>query len=50
MTTNKQDFINYLNESRRVVEQWPTWKQESLKAAQGNSRSSSPPIREREKS
>jgi hypothetical protein len=50
MTSNKQDFINYLNESRRVVEQWPTWKQESLKAAQANSRSPNPPPRDREKS
>ncbi|VVP33295.1 hypothetical protein PS850_04514 [Pseudomonas fluorescens] len=49
MNSNKQDFINYLNESRRVVEQWPTWKQESLKAAQGSSRSPSSPPREREK-
>ena len=49
MSSKKQDFINYLNESRRVVEQWPTWKQESLKASQGSPRSPSPP-REREKS
>lgn len=50
MNSNKQDFINHLNESRRVVEQWPTWKQESLKAAQGSLRSPSPAPREREKS
>lgn len=49
MTSNKQEFINHLHESRRVVEQWPAWKQESLKAAQGSLRASVP-SREREKS
>jgi hypothetical protein len=49
MTTNKQEFLNHLSESRRVVEQWPDWKQESLKASHGSSRASPPP-REREKS
>lgn len=33
MTPNKEEFLNHLAESRRTVEQWPSWKQEALKAS-----------------
>jgi len=49
MDSKKQDFLNHLYESRRIVEQWPTWKQEAVKAIQGTSGSPSPRGREREK-
>lgn len=32
MTGDKQDFLRYLEDCRKKVEQWPTWKQEALKA------------------
>lgn len=32
MSGNKQDFLRHLDNCRKSVEQWPTWKQEALKA------------------
>ncbi|WP_248918740.1 hypothetical protein [Pseudomonas entomophila] len=32
MSGNKQDFLRYLDACRKEVEQWPSWKQEALKA------------------
>ncbi|MFK0268475.1 hypothetical protein D3C81_2139950 [compost metagenome] len=32
MSGAKQDFLRYLDDCRKKVEQWPTWKQEALKA------------------
>ncbi|PVZ39334.1 hypothetical protein [Pseudomonas sp. CC120222-01a] len=32
MNGSKQDFLRYLDDCRKKVEQWPTWKQEALKA------------------
>lgn len=37
MGKNRQDFLRHLEESRRSVEQWPSWKQEALKASSKNS-------------
>lgn len=37
MSKNRQDFLRHLEESRRNVEQWPSWKQEALKASSKNS-------------
>lgn len=49
MATNKQAFLNHLAQSRRVVEQWPQWKQDVLKAAPESSVVSAlvspPPVR-----
>lgn len=44
MTPTKEDFLNHLAESRRTVEQWPSWKQEALKASPQHSNSSSVPV------
>lgn len=33
MSRNDSAFLNHLAESRREVEQWPAWKQDSLKAS-----------------
>lgn len=41
MNRNKSDFLNHLAESRREVEQWPVWKQDSLKASQRDADGSS---------
>jgi len=32
MSGAKQDFLRYLDDCRKKVEQWPSWKQEALKA------------------
>lgn len=33
MAGTRQDFLRHLDESRRDVEKWPSWKQEALKAS-----------------
>ncbi len=42
MSGNRQDFLRHLDESRRNVEQWPSWKQEALKASSRDSSASNP--------
>ncbi len=32
MSGAKQEFLRYLDDCRKKVEQWPAWKQEALKA------------------
>ncbi|MGN8139803.1 hypothetical protein ACTJK3_02705 [Pseudomonas sp. 22105] len=50
MTPTKEEFLNHLAESRRTVEQWPSWKQEALKASpQQHSSSSAPSAQHKEK-
>ncbi|WP_339430322.1 MULTISPECIES: hypothetical protein [unclassified Pseudomonas] len=49
MTPTKEDFLNHLAESRRTVEQWPSWKQEALKASPQHNNAASTPSQQKEK-
>ncbi len=42
MSGAKQDFLRYLDDCRKKVEQWPTWKQEALKAPFRSDKSAEP--------